>query len=173
MRLPSRFSEAATLVRRICAPPRDRRRNDCRRLRSDAEKISRLRGCGRSRRLSRLGRILPSPPDGCRSNRLTLGLHAEHGIAAARHGLHVLVEKPIDITTGRADDLITACENAGVKLRVLQDRTSSGIRRLKRDRRGRIGGSPFWRQPRSGGTEPRSIMANRAGEGPAPTAAAR
>jgi len=61
------------------------------------------------------------------------GLHAEHGIAAARHGLHVLVEKPIDITTARADDLITACENACVKLGVfLQDRTSPGIRRLKR-----------------------------------------
>src|SRR5262245_50560678 len=26
------------------------------------------------------------------------GLHAEQGIAAARRGLHVLVEKPIDIT---------------------------------------------------------------------------
>src|SRR2546428_13366735 len=26
------------------------------------------------------------------------GLHAEQGIAAARHALHVLVEKPIDIT---------------------------------------------------------------------------
>ena len=26
------------------------------------------------------------------------GLHAEHGIAAAKRGLHVLVEKPIDVT---------------------------------------------------------------------------
>src|SRR5712675_2911305 len=31
------------------------------------------------------------------------GLHADHGIACARQGLHVLVEKPIDITSGRAD----------------------------------------------------------------------
>src|SRR5207244_9907461 len=31
------------------------------------------------------------------------GLHAVHGIAAARQGLHVLVEKPIDISTERAD----------------------------------------------------------------------
>ncbi len=30
------------------------------------------------------------------------GLHGEQGVAAARHGLHVLVEKPIDITTARA-----------------------------------------------------------------------
>jgi UDP-N-acetyl-2-amino-2-deoxyglucuronate dehydrogenase len=61
------------------------------------------------------------------------GLHAEHGIAAARHGLHVLVEKPIDITTGRADALIAACESAHVKLGVFfQDRASSDIRNLKR-----------------------------------------
>src|SRR5450432_1244081 len=30
------------------------------------------------------------------------GLHAEHGIASARQGLHVLVEKPLDITSERA-----------------------------------------------------------------------
>jgi len=34
------------------------------------------------------------------------GLHAEQGIAAARHGLHVLVEKPIDVTTATVDLLI-------------------------------------------------------------------
>ena len=27
------------------------------------------------------------------------GLHGEHGMAAARRGLHVLVEKPIEVTT--------------------------------------------------------------------------
>ena len=61
------------------------------------------------------------------------GLHAEHGIAAARQGLHVLVEKPIDITIERADALIAACEIAHVKLGVFfQDRASSDIRNLKR-----------------------------------------
>ena len=61
------------------------------------------------------------------------GLHAEHGIAAARNGLHVLAEKPIDITTERADALIAACESAHVKLGVFfQDRTSADIRKLKR-----------------------------------------
>ncbi len=61
------------------------------------------------------------------------GLHAAHGIAAARQGLHVLVEKPIDITTERADALIEACASARVKLGVFfQDRTSSDIRMLKR-----------------------------------------
>lgn len=61
------------------------------------------------------------------------GLHAEHGIAAARHGLHVLVEKPIDITTERADALIAACESAHVKLGVFfQDRAAADILKLKR-----------------------------------------
>jgi len=60
------------------------------------------------------------------------GLHAEQGIAAAQHGLHVLVEKPIDITTERADALINECERAGVKLGVMfQDRVAPDICRLK------------------------------------------
>jgi predicted dehydrogenase len=61
------------------------------------------------------------------------GLHAEHGIAAARNGLHVLVEKPIDVSTARADALIAACDLAGVKLGVFfQDRVAPGIAVLKR-----------------------------------------
>jgi UDP-N-acetyl-2-amino-2-deoxyglucuronate dehydrogenase len=60
------------------------------------------------------------------------GLHADHGIKAARHGLHVLTEKPIDITTARADALIMETEKAGVKLGVLfQDRTKPDVHRLK------------------------------------------
>ena len=60
------------------------------------------------------------------------GLHSEHGIAAARRGLHVLVEKPLDVTPERADALIEACERAGVKLGVFfQDRAAPDVRRLK------------------------------------------
>jgi UDP-N-acetyl-2-amino-2-deoxyglucuronate dehydrogenase len=60
------------------------------------------------------------------------GLHAEQGIAAARCSLHILVEKPIDITTERADALIAECERAQVKLGVFfQDRVAPGIRELK------------------------------------------
>ena len=47
------------------------------------------------------------------------GLHAEQGIAAARRGLHVLVEKPIDIRTDRADALIDACDRANVRCGVI------------------------------------------------------
>jgi predicted dehydrogenase len=60
------------------------------------------------------------------------GLHAEQGIAAAARGLHVLVEKPVDISLARADALISACEKARVKLGVIfQDRTKPAIRKLK------------------------------------------
>ena len=60
------------------------------------------------------------------------GLHAQQGIAAAQHGLHVLTEKPIDISTARADELIRAAEKSNVKLGVLfQDRMKPHIRKLK------------------------------------------
>src|SRR5271154_5137140 len=46
------------------------------------------------------------------------GLHAAQGIAAARRGLHVLTEKPIDINARHADSLIAEAGKAGVKLGV-------------------------------------------------------
>jgi UDP-N-acetyl-2-amino-2-deoxyglucuronate dehydrogenase len=61
------------------------------------------------------------------------GLHAEQGIAAARQGLHVLVEKPIDISTTRADALVDAAEQANVRLGVIfQDRFKPDMIALKR-----------------------------------------
>jgi predicted dehydrogenase len=60
------------------------------------------------------------------------GVHAEQGIAAARLGLHVLTEKPIDVSVKRADALIAACDEAGVKLGVIfQDRFKPDIQRLR------------------------------------------
>jgi len=60
------------------------------------------------------------------------GLHAEHARAAARRGLHVLVEKPLDITTGRIDALIDECDRARVKLGVIfQDRAAPHLQWLK------------------------------------------
>ncbi len=60
------------------------------------------------------------------------GLHAEQGIAAARGGLHVLTEKPIEISTARADALIAAAKKSNVHLGVIfQDRTKPHIRQLK------------------------------------------
>lgn len=61
------------------------------------------------------------------------GLHAAQGIAAARRGLHVLTEKPIDISTERADALISEADKAGVKLGVwFQDRCKPDILRVKK-----------------------------------------
>jgi len=60
------------------------------------------------------------------------GLHAHQGVAAAERGLHVLTEKPIDISTQRADALIQAAHRFGVKLGVIfQDRVKPEICRLK------------------------------------------
>src|SRR5580692_1618389 len=60
------------------------------------------------------------------------GLHAAQGIAAARHGLHVLTEKPIEISTARADALIDAAKQSHVHLGVIfQDRRKPHIRQLK------------------------------------------
>src|SRR5882762_7844997 len=60
------------------------------------------------------------------------GLHAAQGIAAARHGLHVLTEKPIEISTARADALIDTAKKSNVQLGVIfQDRMKPHIRQLK------------------------------------------
>lgn len=60
------------------------------------------------------------------------GLHADACIIAARAGLHVLVEKPLDVTTARVDAVIAACVAASVKLGVFfQDRFAPDMVRLK------------------------------------------
>jgi predicted dehydrogenase len=72
------------------------------------------------------------------------GVHAEQGIAAAKRGLHVLVEKPIDIDLDRADQLIEACEIAGVKLGVFfQDRVAPDLQKLKNVLDSGVLGSPI------------------------------
>jgi predicted dehydrogenase len=46
------------------------------------------------------------------------GLHAEQAIAAVRRGLHVLVEKPLDVTTAKIDALLAEADRAGRKVGV-------------------------------------------------------
>ena len=60
------------------------------------------------------------------------GLHAEIGIAAARAGKHVMVEKPMAMTLQSADELIAACRTAGVKLAVIhQNRFNKSIKLVR------------------------------------------
>lgn len=60
------------------------------------------------------------------------GLHAKVGLAAARAGKHVLVEKPIDTTRAKAERLVAGCREAGVKLAsVSQHRFARDVQRLK------------------------------------------
>src|SRR5882757_2132232 len=44
------------------------------------------------------------------------GLHPAHVIACARAGKHVVVEKPMALRLQDADDMIRACDQAGVKM---------------------------------------------------------
>jgi UDP-N-acetyl-2-amino-2-deoxyglucuronate dehydrogenase len=60
------------------------------------------------------------------------GLHGHQATAAMHHGLHVLVEKPLDTTTDRIDALIAAADSARVKAGVFfQDRLKPAMRELK------------------------------------------
>jgi UDP-N-acetyl-2-amino-2-deoxyglucuronate dehydrogenase len=59
-------------------------------------------------------------------------LHAEQAIAAARAGLHVVVEKPMALTPDDCDRMIEAAGDAGVVLSVIsQRRWYEAVRRVK------------------------------------------
>ncbi|QDZ00629.1 Gfo/Idh/MocA family oxidoreductase [Nitratireductor mangrovi] len=45
--------------------------------------------------------------------------HRDIGLACAHAGKHVLMEKPLDITTARAIELVEGCRTAGVKMGVV------------------------------------------------------
>ena len=48
------------------------------------------------------------------------GMHPVHVIACARAGKHVVVEKPMALRLQDADDMIRACDDAGVKLFIVK-----------------------------------------------------
>lgn len=61
------------------------------------------------------------------------GLHPQHGILAARAGKHVICEKPMAISLTAADELVQACDDAGVHLFVVkQNRLNPPVQLLKR-----------------------------------------
>jgi UDP-N-acetyl-2-amino-2-deoxyglucuronate dehydrogenase len=47
------------------------------------------------------------------------GLHRDFAVAAAQAGKHVIVEKPLEITSARGREIIEACERSGVSLFVI------------------------------------------------------
>lgn len=60
------------------------------------------------------------------------GLHAEHVVALARHGKHIMVEKPMALTLGDADRMIAACDAAQVRLFVVkQNRLNVPVVKLR------------------------------------------
>jgi UDP-N-acetyl-2-amino-2-deoxyglucuronate dehydrogenase len=60
------------------------------------------------------------------------GLHAEQALAAISRGIHVLSEKPLDVTTERIDQVIEAAGRAGIKVGVFfQDRLKPDIAEMK------------------------------------------
>jgi glucose-fructose oxidoreductase len=66
------------------------------------------------------------------------GLHAQHTIAAARAGKHVICEKPMAVSVRECDAMIAACRTAGVRLsvgyRLRYERHYSEFARIARDR---------------------------------------
>ena len=61
------------------------------------------------------------------------GLHPEQGVIAARAGKHVVTEKPMAISLTGADELVHACDSAGVRLFVVkQNRLNAPVQMLKR-----------------------------------------
>ena len=71
------------------------------------------------------------------------GLHAPQGIQVARAGKHVISEKPMSTSLSAADDLVEACDGAGVRLFVVkQNRLNPPIQLLRKaidkERFGRI-----------------------------------
>jgi UDP-N-acetyl-2-amino-2-deoxyglucuronate dehydrogenase len=63
-----------------------------------------------------LGKVLARPDVHIVIVTTPSGAHLEPAVAAARAGKHVVVEKPLEITTERCDAIIAACEQNGVQL---------------------------------------------------------
>ena len=61
------------------------------------------------------------------------GAHTEPAVAAARAGKHLIVEKPLEITLARCDQIIEACQKAGVVLStIFPSRFHDSSRQMKK-----------------------------------------
>lgn len=85
------------------------------------------------------------------------GAHLEPALAAIRAGKHVVIEKPLEITTARVDLILAAAAKAGVQVAaIFQARFGSGARTVKAaleaGRLGRLvlaGADVKWHRPAS------------------------
>jgi UDP-N-acetyl-2-amino-2-deoxyglucuronate dehydrogenase len=60
------------------------------------------------------------------------GAHMEPAVAVAQAGKHVIVEKPLEVTTERCDQIIDACDQAGVRLvAIFQSRFHESAKLMK------------------------------------------
>ncbi|HOF88594.1 MAG TPA: Gfo/Idh/MocA family oxidoreductase [Armatimonadota bacterium] len=60
------------------------------------------------------------------------GMHADHGLLAARAGKHVLVEKPMDVWVEKIDELAAVCTAQGVVLGgIFQNRFPRAVQQVK------------------------------------------
>ncbi len=83
------------------------------------------------------------------------GDHPEHGILAARHGYHIIVEKPMGITLEAVDRFIHTCDTNNVQHFVVkQNRLNTTMQLLKKAiDKGRFGkiymiqSNVFWQRP--------------------------
>jgi predicted dehydrogenase len=99
------------------------------------------------------------------------GSHLEPALAAIRAGKHVVIEKPIEITTARTDEILRAAEAAGVRIApIFQARFGDGARTVKNAiDYGRLGRLVLascyvkWHRTREYYTAPRGLYANDGG----------
>ena len=101
----------------------------CSRFKEESEGFAKEHGC---RAFESLEAMLADESVGAVSICTPSGLHLDPAVAAAKAGKHVIVEKPLEVTTERCDEIIKACDEAGVSLTVaFQSRFHESSRLMK------------------------------------------
>jgi UDP-N-acetyl-2-amino-2-deoxyglucuronate dehydrogenase len=77
-----------------------------------AEKFAKANGC---KAYTDLKKMLADPKVEIVTIATPSGAHMEPAVAAAKAGKHVIIEKPLEITLKKCDQIIEACEKAGVQ----------------------------------------------------------
>jgi len=95
-----------------------------------ADKLAETTGC---KACHKLDDLLADPSIDVVTIGTPSGAHMEPAVAAARAGKHVIVEKPLEITLRRCDQIIETCQKAGVVLStIFPSRFHDSSQELKR-----------------------------------------